>query len=223
MKRSLIALAVFGTIGLVGCGSTQKPTTLDQPVEYKTAVKDAKITTEFMDNGIKLHYTLLGKLESIEVTGVAEAWKKQHDVISEMDAKNKLVKFIYGESVSNERNMRVIAKSIENAKDDVSNDFKSSQGTLKTADGPKEDKDLMADMEGNESTQKANVALRRASIINTTIINTVDNIKSSGRLTGVIKVREFTKDDGKTYVAVYEWTERNQAVADSLRSIMSGK
>ena len=63
MKQSLIALAVFGTIGLVGCGSTSKPTALDQPVEYKTPVKDAKITTEFMDNGIKLHYTLLGKLE----------------------------------------------------------------------------------------------------------------------------------------------------------------
>jgi hypothetical protein len=223
MKQSLIALAVFGTIGLVGCGSTSKPTALDQPVEYKTPVKDAKITTEFMDNGIKLHYTLLGKLESIEVTGVAEAWKKQHDVISEIDAKNKLVKFIYGETVSTDRNMRVIAKSIENAKDDVTNDFRSSQGTLKSTDGAKDDKDLMSTLEGDESTQKANTALRRASIINTTIINTVDNIKSSGRLTGVIKTREFTKDDGKTYVAVYEWTQKNQAVADSLRSIMSAK
>ena len=224
MKQSLIALAVFGTIGLVGCGSTSKPTALDQPVEYKTPVKDATITTEFMDNEIKLHYTLLGKLEKIEVTGVAEAWKKQHDVLSEVDAKNKLIKFIYGESVSSERTTRVIAKSIERAQDDVVNDFKSTQGNLKPVDSSsKEDRDLMSDQDNTESSQKANTALRKASVVNTTLVNTVDTIKATGRLTGVIKVREFTKDDGKTYVAVYEWNQKNQAVADSLKSIMSGR
>ncbi len=62
MKKTVIALSLLAAIGVTGC-STTKDAGVRAPVESTTAIKDTRITTEFADEGVKLHYTFTGKLE----------------------------------------------------------------------------------------------------------------------------------------------------------------
>jgi hypothetical protein len=55
------------------------------------------------------------------------------------------------------------------------------------------------------------------------LVDTVTNITARGRLTGVRKARDMKVDDGKTYVAVYEWSENQQATADFIRDRMMNR
>ena len=52
---------------------------------------------------------------------------------------------------------------------------------------------------------------------------TVTNLTSKGRLTGVRKIRDFRRNDGKTYVAVYVWSDKDQATSEYIRNRMQGK
>jgi hypothetical protein len=110
-----------------------------------------------------------------------------------------------------------MARAIERSKDNALNEFKSQNGRL-TVIGEDE---FSGGRENQE--QKSNTATRVASILNETLTNTVDSITSKGRLTGVHKIKEFSKGDGKLYVAVYEWSVENQQAADQIRNMMNYK
>jgi hypothetical protein len=220
MKRSIIGLAI--TLALGGCSSVNpftqsKPAPVEPPKEQQSPIKDTRLSIDFADNGLKVYYTVTGKLERIQITGVAEAWKTQHAVLAEMDAMGKLVKFVYGKEVSTDSNVRTMARAIERSKDNALNEFKSQNGRL-TVIGEDE---FSGGRENQE--QKSNTATRIASILNETLTNTVDSITSRGRLTGVHKIKEFSKSDGKLYVAVYEWSVDNQQAADQIRGMMNYK
>jgi hypothetical protein len=221
MKRSIIGFAVALTLG--GCSSLNpfqqsKPVTVEQPKEYQTAIKDTRLSVDFPDNGVKVYYTIGGKLEKVEITGVAEAWKQQHAVLAEMDAMGKMVKFVYGKDVATNSNVKTMARAIERSKDNVVNEFKSQNGRLT---GVGDNDSLPIDRDNQD--QRSNTATRVASIVNETLTNTVDSITSKGRLTGVHKIKEFSKNDGKLYVAVYEWSVENQKAADQIRGMMNYK
>jgi hypothetical protein len=218
--KKLLAVAVATTI-LSGCSSISNPFadnkvgTVVQPTTNETAVKERTISTEFIGNSIKLEYTLLGDLKAIEVVGVAEVWRGQPEIVAEADAKEKLVKFIYGEDVDSNRTTRIIAKSIDKARDNAVNQLQSDLGTeISMTDKQLEDN-------AEPSPQDQNTSRRIATTVNQVIANSVTNVSSTGRLTGLRKVHDELRESGKIYAATYRWTEKDLKTATQIRNLMS--
>lgn len=215
--RKFKLLALVLALGMTACSST-KNTGLTAPSDTQVAVKDTVVSTSFKDQGITLHYTLTGKLDRVEVSGMAPSWKGNVAVLAEADAMDKLVKFVHGTSVSTERRSRIIAKSIDRAQDDTVNRFKSADGSVNfTATELENDsaKNNNNDRESNDNTSK-----RVAGRLDTTLVNTVTAITAQGRLTGVRKIRDELQQNGRWYVAVYQWSDKDQATSEYIRSRM---
>lgn len=218
MKKLSVALAVALVMG--GCSSIpgSHNSGITPPADATAPIKETKISTTFTDEGVKIVYTTLGKLERIEVTGQAPAWKRNVNVIAEGDAMDKLVKFIHGKNVSSDRRVKIMSKAIDNASDITVNKFKSNDGMFDVTD-----KEIEADINNNrnnEGSQKDNTAKRNARIVDQTMVEAVTEITSKGFLYGVRKVGETIKDDGKTYVAVYQWSEQDANTASQARDAM---
>ena len=212
MKTLLLALAASFILG--ACSSTTTSPSAS------ANLKDQAIATDFTDEGIKITYTFTGKLESIEVYGQAEAWRGNVEALAEADAMAKLTKFVNGQTVSTNRRVKVIGKSIEEARDNKLDKYKSQDGTINVTA-----KQIESDFGGDQNQQNSQEtnAIRNARAINQTIVTTVTDITSKGRLTGVRKIRDFQRNDGKTYVAVYVWSDKDQATSEYIRSRMQGK
>ena len=223
MKRAILAVAVISALGLSACSSTKPstgPSVLEQPKDAQVAVKDTRITTEFRDEGIKLHFTMTGDLDRIEVFGVAPAWKGNADVIAELDAMDRLVRFVHGQSVSTERRTKIVARAIDRARDNTLNRFRSGdQAQNFTAAELESDTAPPANMTGDEKSQN-NTSRRVADRVENTLTETVTSITAGGRLTGVRKIRDRVLDDGRTYVAVFQWSEKDQATSEFIRKRM---
>jgi len=212
MKTLLLTLTASFILG--ACSS------IPNSPSANSNLKDQAIATDFTDEGIKITYTFTGKLESIEVFGQADAWRGNVEAIAEADAMAKLIKFVNGQTVSTNRRVKVIGKSIEEASDNKLDKYKSQDGTINVTA-----KQIESDFSGDQnqqSSQETN-AIRNAKAINQTVVTTVTNITSKGRLTGVRKIRDFQRNDGKTYVAVYVWSDKDQATSEYIRNRMQGK
>lgn len=215
MKKTALAMSVAAMITLTGCSSLgfgNKQQALSPSSDSQTAVKDGTISTEFKDQGIKLFYTFTGNLDRIEVYGLAPAWKGNVDVLAEADAMDKLVKFVHGQTVSTDRRVKIMAKSLDKARDNTLNRFKSNDDNLNF-----DSKEL--ENSGSENTSN-NTSRRIADRVENTLVTTVTNITAKGRLTGVRKVRDSVVQDGKMYVAVYQWSEKDQATSEFVRGRM---
>jgi hypothetical protein len=216
--KKLLAVAVATTF-ITGCSSINpwadnKVGTVSQPTTNETAVKDRTVSTEFVGSGVKLEYSLLGDLKAIEVVGVAEAWRGQPEIVAEADAKEKLVKFIYGENVDSQRTTRIIAKSLDRARDNAVNALQSDiDMKVETTD---------ADLENapEPSPQDQNTSRRIASVANQVIAESVVNVSTGGRLNGLRKVREDLRDGGKIMAVTYRWTEKDLETARTIRLLM---
>ena len=215
MNKRLLVLLVAGA--LAGCGTFGSNKGITPAADATTPIKETKITTNFTDEGVKLHYTMSGKLERIEVVGVAPAWKRNHDIIAEADAMDKLVKFVHGKNVSSDRRIKIISKALDQASDLTSNKFSSNEGVIET-----DSKALEAELKNDsgEQTQRLNTAKRNARIVDETTVNAVQTITASGRLVGVRKTGDTVKDDGKTYVAYYQWSFQDMDTAMQVRNAM---
>ena len=215
MKKTALAMSMAAMITVTGCGSLgfgNKEQALAPPTDSQTAVRDSTISTEFKDEGIKLFYTFTGKLDRIEVYGLAPAWKGNVDVLAEADAMDKLVKFVHGKTVSTDRRVKIMAKSLDKARDNTLNRFKSNDDNLNF-----DSKEL--ENTGEENSRN-NTSRRIADRVENTLVNTVTTITAKGRLTGVRKVRDSVVQDGKLYVAVYQWSEKDQATSEFIRGRM---
>jgi len=215
MKKTALAMSMAAMITLTGCGSLgfgSKEQALIPPSDSQTAVRDGTISTEFKDEGIKLFYTFTGKLDRIEVYGLAPAWKGNVDVLAEADAMDKLVKFVHGKTVSTDRRVKIMAKSLDKARDNTLNRFKSNDDNLNFDSRELENA-------GSENTSN-NTSRRIADRVENTLVNTVTTITAKGRLTGVRKIRDSVVQDGKLYVAVYQWSEKDQATSEFIRGRM---
>ena len=225
MKKTALALSIVAILGVSGCSSTtkvfgDKPSgTVAQPEENKTAIKDTKISTNFTDEGVRLVFSMGGELERVEVIGVAPAWKGNPAVLAEADAMDKLVKFVHGRSVSTERRVTVMAKAIDRARDNTLNRFKT-QGETQNFEARDLESDASVPSSSGDLNTRDNTSRRVADRLDETVVKTVTNITAAGRLTGVRKIRDEIKDDGRTYVAVYQWSDRDQATADFIRNRM---
>jgi len=181
-------------------------------------VKDRQLSTDFTDDGIKITYTLGGDIKILEVSGQAEAWKTNVTVLAEADAMAKLTKFVYGKDVSNSQRVNVIGKSMENFNDNLIKSVYKGDEVPTFTDKQIEDEINTNDLSNQDLTRYQ----REANVVNDTIIETLTKISSSGKLQGVRKIRDFVKDDGKTYVAVYVWSEKDLATSNFIKIKMSG-
>lgn len=215
MKKALIALIA---VAVVGCSTTKQAGIAPGDV---TPVKEQRLSTDFKREGIRITYTFGGDVEKIEAFGYAEVWRGQYRTVAEADAKDKLIKFLRGETVSTERMTKTIAKSIERSQDNTLNKFRTIEGTINTTDVEidSEEKKQGAKPDEDENT-KENTALRKASINNAMQVVSTVTVSSSGRLTAVYKQRGGVIEDGKTYQVVYVWTPKQQKAARSITNIM---
>lgn len=223
MKKTVLALSLIAALGISGCSSTKpspESTGLSQPRDSQVPVKDSRITTEFRDQGIKLHFTLMGDLDRIEVFGMAPAWKGNPDVLAELDAMDKLVKFVHGQSVSTERRTKIMARAIDRARDNTVNRFKTNDQNLNFVASDLENDNAPLPNLNNDEKSQNNTSRRIADRVENTLTETVTSITASGRLTGVRKIRDQVLDDGRTYVAIFQWSEKDQATSEFIRNRM---
>jgi hypothetical protein len=215
MKRTLIALAIVSIIA--GCSSTKQTVKLDD-----VNVKEQRLATDFRREGIRVTYSFTGDVEKIEAFGYAPVWRGEYRVAAEADAKDKLVKFLRGETVDTQRMTRVIAKSIERSQDNMLNRTKTVDGAIVIADTDIE-LDTTKPQASNDENSKENTALRKASINNARIVTSTIVVSAQGRLSGVYKEKGFVAEDGKTYNAIYVWTPKMQQSARFISTMMDSK
>jgi len=218
MNKTALALMMVAALGLTACGITNKKTSGVDPGEV-TALKDQALSTDFSREGIRITYTLLGDVKKIEAFGYAPVWRGNYEHVAEADAKDKLVKFLRGETVSTTRMTRAIARSIERSQDRSVNKFRTVDGVVNFTDQELESGDVSGVAVGDGDTRD-NTALRRASVNNAQIVTSTVTVTAKGRLEAVLKERGGVTDDGRTYQAVYAWTPRAQDAARSIREQM---
>ena len=223
MKRSILAVAMITALGLAGCSSTNPfgSQGMAPASDTTTPVKDTRISTDFTDEGIKIYYTLMGNLDRIEVYGIAPAWKGNVEILAEADAMDKLVKFVHGKSVSTERRVKIMAKAMDRARDNTLNKFKGADGSVDfSAKELESDSAALPSITNPEEATRDNTSRRIADRVENTLVNTVTTITAKGRLTGVRKVRDEVRQDGRIYVAVFQWSEKDQVTSEFIRGRM---
>ena len=223
MNKTLVAVAIMASLGLTACGTTKLGSKSDspetqpvaRPADSRAALKDTRISTEFRDEGVKLYFTADGTLDRLEVIGTAPSWKGNVDVLAEMDAMDKLVKFVHGQTTTSDRKVRIMTRAIDRARDATMNRIASTEQTQNfTAE------ELESNTGPSEARSQDNTSRRNASRLENTLIETVQTITASGRLTGVRKIGDRVADDGRTYVAIFQWSERDQATSEFIRGRM---
>jgi hypothetical protein len=219
MNHTRLALAVAALAAVSACSSTKETRGLTPPATAETAVTDTRISTDFRDEGISIHYNLLGSLDRIEVTGTAPTWKGNHTVLAEADAMDKLVKFVHGQSVTTERRIRVIARTLDRARDNTLNRFNNTEGTL-AFNARDVEQDVPAAGGSTEDNGQSNTSRRIADRVENTLVNTVTSITARGHLTGVRKISDDVRQNGAQYVAVYRWSQKDQDISELLRRQM---
>lgn len=213
MKRTLIALTIVGLIA--GCSSNKYNLKAED-----TNVKEQRLSTDFRREGVRVTYSFTGDVEKIEAFGYADVWKGQYRMVAEADAKDKMIKFLRGETVDTQRMTRVIAKSIERSQDNMLNKTKTVDGTVNVVDTDLENEDTKAPQLSNDENSKTNTALRKAAINNAEIVTSTITVTARGKLTAVRKDRGFVSEDGKTYNAIYVWTPKDQQAARYITGLM---
>lgn len=220
MKKSLLVLSLAAILA-TGCSSTKLAGV--NPGEV-TSVKDERLSTDFKREGVRVTYKFSGEVEKIEAFGYAPVWRGEYQIVAEADAKEKLVKFLRGETVDSTRMTRVIAKSIERSQDNTLNKFRTVDGTINVSDADIEKEESQANVNpSSEENSKSNTALRKASVNNARVVTSTITVTAKGRLSAVRKDRGGAIEDGKTYMAVYVWTPKDQNAARSITNMMDGR
>ena len=229
----ILAVAVTATVlsGCSGMGSLNpfgedKKFTVSQPSDNTTAVKDQTVAV-VNNEGIKIYYTLLGNLDRIEVVGMADAWKgdgQTLEILAEADAKERLAKYLYDNQVNSSRSVEVTAKTLDKARDDALNRIENGMAPQDIVTFDEEA--IEAEVEGNNSAtvpSNDNTSRRVAQRVEETKVTALTQITSGGTLRGMRKIRSDVRNSGRTYVAVYQWSEKDQGTANEIRRKMFAK
>jgi len=234
MKQTTVAIAVIGALGLSACSSLPFGLNAGPTPSAVTAVKEERVelSTEFKREGVKVYYTLTGDVERVEAQGFAQVWQQQYEHVAELEAKEKLIKFLRGESVTSTRKTEVMARAMERAQDNTLNRFKNTDGSalnfvaedLERPEGaPSAPLNPNAPTVNGDENTRSNTARRMASINNAQVATSTITVTAAGRLIAVGKTSGKVVDDGKTYVAVYTWTPKNQVAVRTITNLMDGR
>jgi len=225
-KRTAILITVMAL--LPGCGMLGNKAPGLTPADGTTVpVKDVRIATDFRDEGVKIFYTLTGSVDRIEVMGTAPAWRGNVDIIAEADAMDKLVKFIHGQTATSRRRNEIITNTLDRARDNTLNQFRTVDGTanfdarrvMDELDSGRA-QDTAAGAPSREGKEQSNTSRRIADRIEKGLVEATTTITAQGHLTGVRKIRDRVVQDGRVYVAIYQWSPKDQAAAESVRRQM---
>lgn len=225
MKKLLISLFA---VSLTACSSMKLGSGIDPGTVEP--LKEQRLSTDFKREGVRVFYTFGGDVEKIEAHGYAPVWRGEFRIAAEADAKDKMIKFLRGESVDTTKMTKVIAKSIERSQDHTVNKFRTVDGTINTdsrtvekeiaEDSDEASANDVAEEDAGEENSKANTAVRKASLHNAHTITSTITVQSKGNLSAVYKDRSGVLDDGKTYTVVYVWTPKGQKAARSITNMM---
>ena len=220
MNHLVLNLFVLLNVACSSSSPIQVTQSSSSEIVIAATVKDRKLATDFTDEGIKIIYTFTGKLESIEIYGQAEAWRENVEALAEAEAMAKLTKFVYGSNASTQRHVKIIGLSIDAALNNDLVKFTNKDGSISVTDTEIE----KIDTSRNDRAMDNSISnLQNAQTINSTLVTTVTNLTSQGRLVGVRKIRDFQRNNGKVYVAVYVWNEKDQSTSELIKNRMQNK
>ena len=211
MKIAYPALLV--TLVLAGCGTFSDKSNEVDGVKV-TAISEQRLSTNFRKEGIKIDWTITGKLKAIEVTGYAPAignTEFQQDAAfdaAELDAKAKLTRFLR-EGISSSRVSNTISRNIEKARDVTKNKIKGGDEAVTMSDTeaaqtkPAEDNQNVATRDNTNDTTR-------------TLIKKISE-EARGILSGVYVKDTDIMGDGRTVKVVIRWDRDSQNAVKELR------
>jgi hypothetical protein len=215
MKISYTTL--LATLVLSGCGTfSDKSNEVDGG--KVTAISEQRLSTNFRKEGVKIDWTITGKLKAIEVTGYAPSngnTEFQQDAAfdaAELDAKAKLTRFLH-EGISSSRVSNTISRNIEKARDVTRNKIKGGDDAVTMSDTE------AAQTKPAEDNQ--NIATRDNT--NDTTRNLIKKIseESRGILSGVYVKDTDIMGDGRTVKVVIRWDRDSQNAVKELRKVFN--
>lgn len=218
MKSKLIAVAVLAA--LTGCSSLSPSNSgVKAPVEDAVAIKDRTITTDWKDDGIKLTYDLSGEIEKIEITFKTQAFNADYKAYAELQARSRLVDFLYGSNVKTERRVKVIARTLQHDADNTLNRFKESDGSVDAGAIEQADAANVTNTD-SDANSRTNTAKRNTVAKADKMVNTLITSNSAGRLTGW-QVFGRPEGEGKIWVAHLVWERKTAKSIVNVRSMQN--
>jgi hypothetical protein len=226
MKKQILVVAVASALSqMVGCSSTKPDTGVTPGSSANTAISEQRIAaSEFKRQGIKVYYTLTGKLEAIEAIGYAPVWGNSENAVresyrvAELEAKKSLNDFINRETITSTVSVKMISQNLEQANDKKINNFNSNRSgdpdELVTSDDSV-NQAKTAQTTRDDNTAVRNDALRISSLVNTTITNT-----NQGILGGLYLVDGQAINSGKNVRVVMRWDRKHEDIRLQVRGLM---
>jgi hypothetical protein len=237
MKQRILVLAMSGIlVSLVGCSSAPSKLSSGAGIEPSstatTPIADQRLAVnDYKKQGVKIIYSLSGQMEAIEVTGYAPTWGGSHNSareafrVAELEAKKSLNDFINKETIASKVSVVMISENLEHAQDNNNNNFSSNKssktGNTGTADdlvAADDDPSVKAAASGNteENTATRNAAMKIASKMKTTIINT-----NQGILSGLYMKEGTVIDEGKAVKVVMRWDTKHNDIRLQIGRMMA--
>jgi len=229
MKHTVMSIAVVAALGLSACSSTKTADVgagaLVSPGAQQ-AISEQRLENSFKRQGIKVVYSMSGKLEAIETTGYAPVWGSSQNAareafrVAELEAKKSLNDFINQETIRTSTSVRMISKNLEKATDNKTNNFATNRGRDSVA-AMTEDGDLTGETQAGDVNREENTALRKDALAIASRVNTTIVTQNRGILGGLYLVEGNVINDGKTVRVVYRWDEKHTEVRKMVRNAMA--
>ena len=224
MKKTAIALALIGTLGLTACSSTKAPNVgsgAPVPAGTQQAISEQRLVNDFKRQGVRVIYSTFGNLEAIETTGYAPVWGNSQNAareafrVAELEAKKALNDFINREQIRSTTSVQMISRNLEKATDNKVNNIATNRARDEVAAIASDEEAVPGDVNTEKNTAKRNDALNIATRVNTNI-----SIQSQGILGGLRLVEGDVINDGKNVRVVYRWDQKNEEVRKQIRNFM---
>ena len=221
MKRVLVVAAA---LALAACSSTKTsaPPAAGVNPGPQTAISEQLAVSDFKRRGIRVVYSLTGKLEAIETVGYAPVWgRSQNSVreayrVAELEAKKNLNDFINQEVISTETSVTMVSRNLERARDNKVNDFATNRN-----------RDVVASLETDEQVADANnfnretnTATRNDALSIATVVNNTIKTRNQGILGGLYLVEGDVVDGGRMVRVVYRWDKKHTGIRREIRNLM---
>jgi hypothetical protein len=213
MKHTALYLALAVTMGLTACSSTKVADVgsgTAVPPGTQQAISEQRAASDFKREGVRLIYSLTGRLEAVEAVGYAPVWGNSQNAVQAayevayVMAKDRMSSFLHPETITSKRVVDTISKNLEKARDNKTNKF----ATNKTSDFAFETSDTEAARDGEinreENTAVRNDALNIASNIRTTV-----SVQRSGILGGVVFKDGRVINDGRNVQVLVRWDRKD--------------